>query len=118
LTVKIPYELEHDGIAVTLRGQILNTSSDMYYGASLTSKSFEFVQLRRELEMPGRLEEGSYDFAFSFKTIDLEVDSYLGVDLQVEYSCSAEMVYTGSMMKYTCKSKEVFAVINYQDKQH
>jgi hypothetical protein len=24
------------------------------------------------------------------------------------------MIYTGSMMKYTCKTKEVFAVINYR----
>lgn len=87
----------------------------MYYGASaiLASRTFEFVQLRRELECQGRLEEGSYDFAFSFKNIDLDTDSYLGIDLQVEYSCSAEMIYTGSMMKYKCKTKEVFAVNNF-----
>jgi len=46
--------------------------------------------------------------------VDLELDSYLGIDNQVEYSCSAEMIYTGSMMKYTCKTKEVFSVINYR----
>ena len=63
--------------------------------------------------MGGRLEEGCYDFAFTFKNMDLEIDSYLGIGLNVEYSVSAEMVYTGSMMKYTTKCKEIFAVSNY-----
>ena len=64
--------------------------------------------------MPGYIDEGEYDFSFSFKNVDLEIESYLGVDLVVEYSCSAEMVYTGSMMKYTCRTNEIFAVSNYQ----
>lgn len=63
--------------------------------------------------MPGRLEEGSYDFPFVFKNIDLEIDTHIGVTMVVEYSVTAEMVYTGSMMKYTCKTKEAFAVSNY-----
>ncbi len=63
--------------------------------------------------MAGRLDEGCYDFAFTFKNIDLEIDSYIGIGLNVEYSVSAQMVYTGSMMKYTSKCKEVFAVSNY-----
>lgn len=63
--------------------------------------------------MPGKLDQGSYDFPFSFKNIDLEIDTYIGVGLSVEYSVSAQMFYAGSMMKYTCKQKEPFAVKNY-----
>lgn len=63
--------------------------------------------------MGGRLEEGTYDFAFIFKNIDLEIQSYVGISLNIEYSVSAEMIYTGSMMKYTCKTRECFAVCNY-----
>jgi hypothetical protein len=63
--------------------------------------------------MPGRLDQGSYDFPFSFKSLDLDIDSYVGVGLSVEYSVSAQMLYAGSMMKYTCKHKEAFAVKNY-----
>jgi hypothetical protein len=45
--------------------------------------------------MGGRLEKGSYDFPFTFKSIELEMDSYNGISLNVDYSVSAEMVYTG-----------------------
>jgi hypothetical protein len=56
--------------------------------------------LTRELEVGGRLECGVYDFAFSFKNLDLEIDSYDGISLDVQYSIYAEMTYAGNMMKY------------------
>ena len=115
MTLTIPYDLEHDGVSVTLLGQIVNTSSDVYYGAGsiFNTRTIDFCQLRREVEMPGSLDQGSYDFPFSFKSLDLDIDSYVGVGLSVEYSVSAQMLYAGSMMKYTCKHKEAFAVKNY-----
>lgn len=92
----------------------------MYYGGAVaasmmsSSRSTEFIQLTREVELPGRLEEGSYDFPFVFKNVDLEIETHIGVAMVVEYSVQAEMVYAGNMMQYTCKAKEAFAVSNYR----
>jgi hypothetical protein len=65
------------------------------------------------VEQPGKLEQGSYEFPFTFKNLDLAIDSYIGVGLSVEYSVNAVMIYTGSMMKYTCKNRQAFSVRNY-----
>lgn len=53
-----------------------------------------------------------YDFAFSFKNLDLEIDSYDGISLDVQYSVFAEMTYVGSMMKYKAATNEPFSVSN------
>lgn len=83
--MQTPYDLDHDGIKVTLVGRICNKSSDVYYGASTSflKQNIDFLQLTRELEVGGRLECGMYDFAFSFKNLDLEIDSYDGISLEV-----------------------------------
>jgi Vacuolar protein sorting-associated protein 26 len=47
------------------------------------------------VEIGGRLEKGTYDYPFSFKNIELEMDSYNGIALNVDYSVTVEMVYTG-----------------------
>ncbi len=65
----------------------------MYYG--YMSRSYDFIQLRREVEIGGNLEKGTYDYPFTFKSIELEMDSYNGIALNVDYSVTAEMVYTG-----------------------
>lgn len=53
-----------------------------------------------------------YDFAFSFKNLDLEIDSYDGISLDVQYSIYAEMTYAGNMMKYSATATEHFSVSN------
>ena len=94
-----------------LRGQVLDTSNDIYYGGAkaaqliASGRNADFIQLKRELEMPGRITEGSYDFPFSFKSVDLEIESHIGIAMIVEYSVTAELIQVGSMMNYTCKNK-------------
>ena len=44
--------------------------------------------------------------------MDLDVDSYIGITLDVKYGISAEMVYEGSMMSYTVKDTKIFEVRN------
>lgn len=78
----------------------------MYYGASLGGMltggtKYEFIRLSRELEGPGNLQPGLFDFAFNFKNVDLDTDSYCGIALDVVWSVVAEMVYQGNVMKYT-----------------
>ena len=102
LTLETPYDIDHDGIKVTLVGQIYNKSNDVYYGVhtSFLNSKVEFLQLSREVEVGGHLESGVYDYAFSFKNLDLEIESYDGIDLDVLYSVNAEMTYAGNVMKY------------------
>lgn len=89
-----------------LRGQVINKE-----GAYFTSgQVYEFIQLVREVAGPGTLTTGSYDFAFQFKNVDLTTETYQGISLSVVYSVSAEMIYSGSMMKYTVKDSQVFTV--------
>jgi hypothetical protein len=40
-----PYDIDHDGIKVTLVGRIHNKSSDTYYGAhaSFVKQNFDFI---------------------------------------------------------------------------
>lgn len=67
--------------------------------------------------MPGTFAAGEYDFPFSFKNVDLDIESHSGIDLVVEYCCTAEMVYVGNLKKYTCATKEVFSVASYSKQQ-
>ena len=76
-------------------------------------KTIDFIQLRREVEMPGTFAPGEYDFPFSFKNVDLDIESHCGIDLVVEYCCTAEMIYFGNLKKYTCAAKEIFSVASY-----
>jgi len=45
LTMQTPYDLDHDGIKVTLVGKICNKSNDVYYGASanLLKQNIDFL---------------------------------------------------------------------------
>lgn len=48
LTLTVPYEMEHAGISVTLRGSILDHSNDLAYGAVIAStmqaaKNLDFI---------------------------------------------------------------------------
>ena len=105
-----------------LSGVIQNTSSDMYYGAAaiglLTSGAkYEFMQLNRDLEGPGTLSKGSFDFAFFFKNVDLECDSYFGISLDVYFQVRAELVYQGNVMNYTVEDTKRVLVRNYTSRQ-
>ena len=97
---------------------ISNKSNDVYFGAiggMLSSGAqYEFMQLTRELDGPGQLQQGTFDYRFSFKNVDLDVDSYCGIALDVRFEVSAEMVYQGSMMNYTVKDTRIFKVRNSQ----
>ena len=68
--------------------------------------------MTREVEIPGRAETGSYDYAFSFKNLDLEIDSYIGISIDVQYSVNAIITYAGHMMMYTATTSENFGVSN------
>jgi hypothetical protein len=97
---------------------IIDSSNDMYYGGSTaasyisTARQTDFIQLKRELEMPGRIDAGSYDFPFSFKNVDLEIETHQGIAMLVNYSVDAEMIQVGNMMNYTCKTRSGFSVCN------
>jgi len=62
--------------------------------------SQEFMRLMRDLEAPGTLQPGNFDFSFSFKGLDFEVDSYDGISILVVFDVAAEMVCQGNLMKY------------------
>lgn len=109
--------MTHDGIKVILRGQVVNKSRDVYFGASKiglmgTGQIYEFIQLVREVEGPGQCNEGTFDFSFQFKNVDLMTDSYNGISLEVVYTVTAEMVYQGSMIKYPVKDSQTITVQN------
>jgi len=112
--MEAPYDFDHQGIKVTLVGRIINKSTDTYYGAptSYLRQNIDFIQISREVEIPGRTETGSYDYAFSFKNLDLEIESHIGISIDVQYSVNAVMPYAGSMMMYTATASECFAVSN------
>ena len=49
--------------------------------------------MTRQLDGPGTLTAGTFDYRFQFKNVDLDVDSYCGIVLDVKYEVYAEMVY-------------------------
>lgn len=73
---------------------------------------YEFIQLTREMAGPGQLQQGTYDYRFQFKSVDLDVDSYCGISMDVQFTVTAEMVYEGSMMSYTVIDTRIFQVRN------
>jgi len=44
--------------------------------------------------------------------VDLTTDTYTGIALDVKYSLTAEMVYQGTVSKYTVKDIQPFLVQN------
>ena len=66
----------------------------------------------RDLEGPGNLTPGSFDFSFLFKSLDFEADSYNGIDLDVVFEVAASMVYMGSMINYTVTDRVILQVKN------
>ena len=70
------------------------------------------MQLNRNVDGPGTLEKGTFDYQFAFKNVDLDTDSYFGIILDVTWTVQAEMVYKGSMMNYTVKDTQTFNVRN------
>ena len=56
--------------------------------------------------------EGQFDFAFFFKNVDLECDTYTGIALDVKFTVKAELVYQGNMMSYTVNTTENILVRN------
>lgn len=84
----------------------------MYFGSvsgMLQSGSqYEFMQLTRNLDGPGSLSAGTFDYQFSFKNVDLDIDSYCGIALDVRFEVVSEMVYEGSVMNYTVKDSRIF----------
>lgn len=121
LSLELPFEIDHEGVRIYLKGTIQNKSSDVYYGAAIGGMlsggaKYEFIKLIRELEAPGNLQPGLYDFAFTFKNVDLDTDSYLGIALEVIWSVNAEMVYKGNLMNYTVADEQVFCVRNSKQK--
>ena len=117
LSLELPFEIDHQGIRVYLKGVIQNKSSDVYYGGAIGGMlvggaKYEFIKLSRELEAPGNLQPGLYDFKFTFKNVDMDTDSYNGIALNVIWSVSAELVYQGNLMNYTVTDEQVFVVRN------
>lgn len=58
--MELPFEIDHQGIRVYLKGVIQNKSSDVYYGGAIGGMlvggaKYEFIKLSRELEAPGNL---------------------------------------------------------------
>lgn len=82
-------------------------------GLLTAGAQYEFMQLNRQCEGPGTLAEGSFDFAFFFKNVDLEADSYYGISLDVVFQVAFEMVYQGNVMKYTVADAQEILVRNY-----
>lgn len=68
--------------------------------------------MTRDLDGPGILEPDSYKYNFSFKNVDLDVDSYCGISIDVEYQVWAEMKVQGQLMVYSVKNKSNFSVKN------
>ncbi len=64
------------------------------------------------MDGPGELKQGTFDYRFNFKNVDLDVDSYCGIALDVRFEVSAEMVYKGSVMNYTVRDTRIFQVRN------
>ena len=64
-------------------------------------QQYEFLQLTRNVDGPGTLQKGTFDYQFAFKNVDMDTDSYFGIILDVTWTVQAEMVYKGSMMSYT-----------------
>ena len=87
LSLSIPNEIQHHGIKVILRG-IIQNKGDTNYGAAIggilaVGSKYEFIQLTREMAGPGQLQQGTYDYRFQFKSVDLDVDSYCGISMDV-----------------------------------
>ena len=90
LSANVPFELTHQGIVVTLSGCIINKSSEVYMGAAnagmlRSGESYEFMKLMRDLEGPGTLQPGNFDFSFNFRNLAFEADSYIGISLDVVF---------------------------------
>ena len=66
-------------------------------------QQYEFLQLTRNVDGPGTLKQGTFDYQFVFKNVDMDTDSYFGIILDVDWTVQAELVYSGSMMSYTVK---------------
>ena len=101
--------MEHLGVKVVLSGKIMNKSREMYFGAAVggmlsPGAFYEFIQLTRDLDGPGVLDSGSHEYKFSFKNVDLDVDSYNGISMDVEYQVWAEMKVQGQLMVYSVKT--------------
>jgi len=45
--------------------------------------------------------------------VDLTIESYDGISLEVVYTVTAEMVYQGSMIKYPVKDTQTIKVQNF-----
>ena len=73
---------------------------------------YEFMQLTRNLDGPGSLQQGTFDYRFQFKNVDFDVDSYSGIALDLRFEVQAEMIYEGSVMNYTVKDTRIFMVRN------
>ena len=72
----------------------MNKSNDRTrteHGMIPSGTSQEFMRLMRDLEAPGTLQPGNFDFSFSFKGLDFEVDSYDGISISVVFEVNAEM---------------------------
>jgi hypothetical protein len=82
--------MKHEGLVVSLTGKVTNKSNEVYMGASNTGmlksgESYEFMKMMRDLEGPGTLQPGNFDFSFNFKNLAFEADSYSGIALAVHF---------------------------------
>jgi len=118
VSLEVPFEIQHDGIRVVLRGVIQNKATENYFsntklaGMMPKGQSYEFLQLTRNVDGPGTLSKGTFDYQFAFKNVDMDTDSYFGIILDVNWTVQAELVYSGSMMNYTVKDTQTFSVRN------
>jgi len=76
------------------------------------SSDYVFLQLTRDLEGEGTLEE-SISKPFSFNKADLSCDSYDGQEFRLRYFLKAEMVYQSTLRQSTLSDSKEIAVKNY-----
>jgi hypothetical protein len=58
-----------------------------------SGESYEFMKMMRDLEGPGTLQPGNFDFSFNFRNLAFEADSYNGISLDVVFQVNAIMTY-------------------------
>jgi len=88
-------KVEHQGIKIELLGQIENLHE--------RGSVYEFIQLKRELEPPGELLQKK-TFTFEFSSVEMEDESYNGLNVRLRYFLRATVIRQYAMNVY--KEKE------------
>lgn len=77
-------------------------------------RTYTFMQMTREVEFQGTFDD-EFTACFNFKNMELSQDSYNGISMDLNYYVKVEMVYQGSLMKYTMEAIKPFMVRNHKE---